>query len=168
MPEEGFRKMPSGQEEIHKIYVGQDGVAVIKCPKCEAGKTVKVDSFKGPKHILKVKCRCQHLFQVNLEFRRLYRKMSSFLGKYTLLPEKNYQRSMTVVNISKEGFGLRIAGEHRLKVGQQIQISFNLDDKQHSLIDRQVVVRLVKDNYAGCELIGNTSHDKALGFYMMV
>jgi hypothetical protein len=161
-------EMTNNQDEIQKIYVKQDGVAVIKCPGCEAAKTLKVDKFKGPKHLLNVKCRCHNLFRVNLEFRKLYRKMAGFPGHYVLLPEKICRHHMMVVNISKGGFGLHISGDHRLTPGQKLQVSFALDDKQGSLIDRRVVVRLVKDNYVGCELVGDISHDKALGFYMMV
>ena len=137
--------MTNSQDEISKIYVNHDGVAVIECPECEARKTVKVDKFKGSRHILKIKCSCQNLFQVNLEFRKLYRKMVRFSGHYVLLPREN----------------------HRHKIDQELQVSFTLDDKQRSLIDRRVIVRLVQDDYASCELVGGTSHDKALGFYMM-
>lgn len=147
--------------------MNHEGVAVIRCPKCEAHKTVRVDNFKGAKHILKIKCGCQAMFKVDLEFRKLYRKMASFPGHYLLLPEKNHRHQMTVVNISKGGFGLQVSGDHRLKIGQTIQVRFTLDDKQRSLIDRQVFVRLVKDNYVSCELVNGAAQDKALGFYMM-
>lgn len=157
----------NSQGENLKVYVKNNGVAIITCPACEARKTVKVDTFKGAKHILKVKCQCQKIFSVDLEFRKLYRKPAKLQGNYALLPDRKFQRHMTVVNISMGGVGLLISGDHRLQIGQQIQVTFKLDDKQYSLIDRPAIVRLINNNYVSCELSDNNSLDKALGFYMM-
>ena len=160
--------MTHNQGEIQKIHVNPNGVAVIKCPGCEAVKTFKVDKFRGSKHLLNVKCSCQNLFRVNLEFRKFYRKPTKLPGDFVLLPEKIHRGRLMVVNVSKGGVGLQILGIQRLTPGQELQVSFTLDDKHCSLIDKRVVVRGVKKDYVGCEFMGDTSHDKALGFYLMV
>ena len=159
--------MSHGNEEVHKIYVNPNGTAVVKCPGCLTGKTVPADRFRGSKHILKVKCRCGNLFWIELEFRKFYRKHTSLSGSYFLLPEKIHRGRMLVLNISKGGVGLQIIGSHRLSPGQELMISFNLDDSQGSLLDRRVVVKLVNRNYIGCQFLGDVSHDKTLGFYLM-
>lgn len=159
--------MTHDQDEIQKIYVNPDGAAVIRCPDCEAVKTFGVEKFRGSKHLLKVKCGCRHLFQVRLEFRKFYRKPTKLTGEY-VLPDKIHRGRMMVVNLSKRGLCVQVLGAHRLIPGQEIQVSFTLDDKHCSLIDRQVAVRQVEKNYVGCEFMDNTSHDKVLGFYLMV
>jgi hypothetical protein len=77
---------------------------------------------------------------------------------------------MMIVNISQGGVGLHILDtHHRLILGQELQICFTLDDKHRSVIDRQVVVRLVTENNIGCEFVGSSSsHDAKIGFYLMV
>ena len=161
--------MAPSQEDIQKIFIGPNGVAIIKCPNCDAGKTVKVDKFKGAKHVLNIKCNCQKVFQVNLEFRKFYRKSAVLSGEYVLLPEKIHKGRMIVVNVSKGGVGLRVIDAHRLVPGQEIQIRFTLDDKRHSLIDRRVVIRLVNKKVVNCEFVDSSPpQDKALGFYLMV
>ena len=160
--------MAQYEEEISKVYVNQDGVAVIKCPVCEKVKTTKVQNFKGSKHILNAKCTCGHVFLLNLEFRKAWRKVIKLPGDYLLLPEKIHRGRMMVVNISKTGVGLQIIGAHRLKAGEKLQVSFILDDSKGSAIDKKVVIRLVKGSYVGCEFLEATPHDRALGFYLMV
>lgn len=105
---------------------------------------------------------------VNLEFRKAYRKEIKLSGDYAHLPHKRPRGKMLVVNISKTGIGAQISGAHSIKEGHELQMTFNLDDRHHSLIDKKVVVRLVRKSYVGCEFIEPTSHDRALGFYLMV
>jgi len=160
--------MAQYKEEITKVYVNQDGVAVIKCPACEKVKTTKVVNFKGSKHVLNVKCTCNNVFLVNLEFRKSWRKEIKLPGDFVLLPEKIHRGRMMVVNISKTGIGLQIIGAHRLKAGEELLVSFILDDGHGSAIDKKVVIRMVKETYIGCEFLEATPHDRALGFYLMV
>ncbi|MEN8136511.1 MAG: PilZ domain-containing protein [Thermodesulfobacteriota bacterium] len=161
--------MTGNLEEIEKIYVTPAGVAIIKCPDCEKVRTLTVDKFRGTKHTLNIKCSCKRRFQVNLEFRKFYRKTARLPGDYVLLPGKIHRGKMTVVNISQGGVGLQVMGTHRLSPGQEIQICFTLDDKHESVVDRRVVVRVVSKNNVCCEFAGNgSSHEQALGFYLMV
>jgi hypothetical protein len=143
-------------------------VAVLKCPSCEKVKQSKVDKFKGARHVLKVRCSCGIYFLVNLEFRKTYRKETNLTGKYTLLPEEIHQGRIVITNISKGGVGLQIPGVHKLKEGDNLQVQFVLDDVHSSEIDKKVVVRLVEGEHVGCEFAEASSHDKAIGFYLMV
>jgi hypothetical protein len=160
--------MTAKQDETQKVFVSQNGAVIIKCPVCEAVKEYNVDKFRGVKHSLSVKCRCQHLFSVNLEFRKFYRKTTRLSGDYMLLPEKINRGRMMVVNLSRGGAGLQITGAHRLQPGQEIQLSFTLDDRHQSLVGKRAVVRLIMRDYIGCEFVGDFTQDKALGFYLMV
>ena len=160
--------MTEFNDNITKFYVNQAGLAVLKCPSCEKVKETRVEKFKGARHVLKVKCTCGKYFLANLEFRRTYRKETSLTGKFTLLPEEIHQGRLIVANISKGGVGLQIQGVHKLKEGDKLQIQFVLDDVHSSEIDKKVVVRLVKGDYVGCEFAEASSHDKAIGFYLMV
>lgn len=155
------------RDKIQNVYVGLDGNAVVKCPNCKAVKNFAVDKFRDSKHTLNVKCGCQQTFPVNLDFRKFFRKQTKLTGDYLLLPKKIHHGRMMVVNISKVGLGLQILGNHELLVGQELQVSFTLDDDGGSLLVRKVVIRLISENYLGCEFVDDVSHDKVLGFYLM-
>lgn len=153
---------------VQKVYVNQEGVAVMKCPACDAVKTANVGALRNGQHVIKVRCNCQEVFTVSLEFRRSYRKEAKLAGEYQSLPDGKGRGKLTVVNISKGGVGARIIGLNHCRIGDELRISFNLDDRHHSLIEKKVVVRLVKQNYIGCEFLDSNINDKALGFYLMV
>lgn len=160
--------MFEGGNNIQKVYVNQDGAAVLKCPACEAVKSAKVDSFKSGPHVVKVRCNCQNVFTVKLEFRKSYRKETKLAGEYRGLGSDRGGGKLMVLNVSKTGIGAQIIGINHSRVGDELRVTFNLDDKHHSLIEKRVVVRMVKQNYIGCEFLDSTAHDKALGFYLMV
>lgn len=153
---------------VQKVYVNQEGVAVMKCPACEAVKSANVGALKTGQHVVKVRCNCQQVFTVSLEFRRSYRKETKLAGEYQCLTRLKDSGKLTVVNVSKGGVGAKIVGFNNCRVGDELRISFNLDDRHLSLIEKRVVVRLVNQNYIGCEFLDSTAHDKALGFYLMV
>lgn len=160
--------MAGDNKEIQKSYVNQDGVAVLQCPACEAIKSAKVDSFRNGPHQLKVRCNCQNVFTVSLEFRKAYRKDTNLAGEFQSLSGGKTKGKLTVLNLSKSGVGAQVIGYNPCRIGDELRLSFNLDDCHHSLIDKRVVVRLVKQNYIGCEFLDPGTLDKALGFYLMV
>ncbi|NTV14330.1 MAG: PilZ domain-containing protein [Desulfobulbaceae bacterium] len=161
--------MSDSGDIVQKVYVNQEGVAVMKCPFCEAVKSANVSKLRtAQQHVVKVRCTCQKVFTVKLEFRRTYRKEAKLAGDFQSLPSGKHCGRLTVVNLSKGGLGAQIIGFNHFRAGDELRISFNLDDRHHSMIDKKVVVRLVKQNYIGCEFVDSTSHDKALGFYLMV
>lgn len=153
---------------VQKVYVNQAGVAVMKCPACEAVKSANVGALKTGQHVIKVRCNCQKVFIVSLEFRKAYRKDTKLAGDYQQLSSGRSAGKLMVVNVSKGGVGGQVIGFNHCRIGDELRISFNLDDRHHSLIEKRVVVRLVKQNYIGCEFIDSTANDKALGFYLMV
>lgn len=154
---------------VQKVYVNQEGVAVMKCPACDAVKTADVGRLKSSaQHVIKVRCTCQKVFTVKLEFRKSYRKDTKLAGDYQRLAGERSNGKLMVVNVSKGGVGAQVIGFNRCRIGDELRVSFNLDDRHHSLIEKKVVVRLVKQNYIGCEFLDQNATDKALGFYLMV
>lgn len=161
--------MTDSADSVQKIYVNQDGLAVMKCPACQAVKSADVSKLRNAEqHVIKVRCTCQQVFAVKLEFRKAYRKEVKLAGDFQSLPTGKHRGRLTVVNISKGGVGAQVIGFNQFRIGDELRISFNLDDRHNSLIEKKVMVRLVKQNYIGCQFLDPSSQDKALGFYLMV
>jgi len=160
--------MVESKDDVHKVYVNQNGIAALKCPACEVTRTIKVQDFKGDKHIVKVRCNCRNVFTVKLEFRKNYRKETKLTGDYFGVSKEGMRGKLLILNVSRGGIGAQVIGMNSNKVGDELRVSFTLNDRQNSLIEKRVVVRLVKQNYIGCEFLDASSHDKALGFYLMV
>ena len=158
----------SDNTPLQKAYVNKEGVATLTCPYCDLVKTTTVEKFKGSRHVLRVKCACLKNFIVQLEFRKAYRKEIKLVGDYAILPDRFTVGRITVVNISKTGIGFQVLGGVYMKEGDMLQVKFNLDDVHNSLMEKKVIVRLIRDKYIGCEFAEQNTQDKALGFYLMV
>ncbi|UCD87974.1 MAG: PilZ domain-containing protein [Desulfobacterales bacterium] len=153
--------------EPQTVYVNQDDTAVLVCPNCGTSKTAKVTRFKGHKGPLKIRCKCALTFSVSLEFRRAHRKQTNLTGYYCRLPVCKNWHSMVVKNISQTGIGFATFMSHNLMKGTEVRVKFTLDDVNQSEIEKDVIVRVVKDKYVGCEFRDPALFDKALGFYLM-
>ena len=153
--------------EPQKAFVREDGTAVLKCPFCRHARTVSVEKIKDKKKVIKVKCSCQKSYSVSLELRKMYRKDTSIRGSYVNLSQKNESGIMIVKDVSMGGIGFQAVGGNRIKNEDELEVTFTLDDTHSSVIKKQVVVRIVKDQFVGCEYLHAQEYDKALGFYLL-
>jgi len=150
-----------------KAFVLDNGTTVLKCPFCRHARSVSVANIKDQKKIIKVKCSCQKSYTVNLEFRKMYRKGASLDGKYINLSRDNEPGLMLVKDISMGGIGFEVVGPCRIQVDNELEVTFTLDDNNSSVIKKQVVVKVVRNKFIGCEYFHSGEYDKALGFYLM-
>lgn len=163
--------MRAKDEIAQKVYVNQEGLAVIKCPVCSFEKSAHVDSLAIRANDLRnnctIRCKCQEKFAVKLEFRRDFRKDSNIVGEYMSLPTGNPRGRMKVVNISRNGIGLQIEGSNQFTIGDELLILFTLDGTDDSLIEKRAVIRFIKHNYIGSEFLGSFPLGKTLGAYLL-
>ena len=153
--------------EPQKAFVRNDGTTVLKCPFCRHARTVSVEKIKNKKKVIKVKCSCLKSYSVSLELRKMYRKDASLKGSYVNLSQKNQSGRMIVKDVSMGGIGFQAVGGNRIKNEDELEITFTLDDTHSSVIKKQVVVRIVRDQFVGCEYLHAQEYDKALGFYLL-
>lgn len=172
---------------IPKIFVKPDDTATIVCPQCQKSRTVAVGNFRSIQHIIKARCTCCCSFSVHLDFRRYYRKKTAIPGTYTtpiskLDPQKWKHAKlagvytmhtpaagmghMQVNNISAGGLQFTTPGDHDIEIGQQAQISFTLDDRKHTQINKRVIVQSVTDHTIGCRFDSNEPLEQGLRFYL--
>ena len=153
--------------EPQKAFVREDGTTVLKCPFCRHARTVSVEKMKNKKKVIKVKCSCQKSYSVSLELRKMYRKNASLKGSYVNLSQKNVSGIMIVKDVSMGGIGFQAVGENCIKNEDELEVTFTLDDTHSSVIKKHVVVRIVRDQFVGCEYLHAQEYDKALGFYLL-
>ena len=153
--------------EPQKTFVREDGTTVLKCPFCRHARTVSVQKIKDKKKVIKIKCSCQKSYSVSLELRKLYRKTVSLNGKYVNLSQNNESGMMIVKDVSMGGIGFDTVGGSSIAKGHELELTFTLDDTHSSVIKKQVVVRIVRDKFVGCEFVHAHEYDKALGFYLI-
>ena len=73
---------------------------------------------------------------------------------------------MQVNNISRSGVDFSVSGLHNIKLDQKIVITFRLDNRKETEINKQVIVRRIRENNIGCEFVEQSQIGKDLGFYL--
>ncbi len=152
--------------ETVKAFVRVDNTATIVCPACKKPKNVNVANFKQKKHYLKVRCICDTIFRVHLDFRRHYRKNTELPGQYRYVKPSGEGGSMIVKDISQSGLGFEVDGTHFIETEHVLKVTFELDNKKKTLIEKKVVVQSVDGGFIGCQFIEEQAYEKELGFYL--
>ena len=152
-----------------KTYIRPDNTAAITCPQCGRQKNLHVDSLKGHKSKIKIKCSCKNIFTVTLEFRHRVRKLTNLRGTCINHSQKDNRSNIKVRNISVSGLEFSSLDASNFKIDDELTLQFTLDDEHRSEIRKEATVRDVRTNSVGCEFVG--SGDLAfvgpLGFYIM-
>ncbi len=150
-----------------KVYVRDNDTATLICPSCGAVKQFDAGRYRNQRHSFSVRCRCQHVFSVQLDFRRHYRKATNLTGTYEVLSKGGIGGGLVQIhNLSQSGLGFTVSGTHRIQKGQLLQIEFQLSDKNRTALKKQAIVRTVENNTIGCEFSCITEMDKALGVFL--
>jgi len=163
---------------IKNLNVQKENQIILSCPDCLLVRQMSVDKHMGRKHFLTVNCPCGTTYGINLNFRKHYRKEVSIGGYYTAddsapgwtddgkLP--SVPINCRIKNISMGGLGFTALNKVRVQVGDRLKVKFTLDKIPPEIIEKEAVVRTIKDYYIGCEFIEESAYpDRTLGFYLM-
>ena len=149
------------------VHIRDNNAATLVCPACGLVRQIAVAKFRNDRHTLAIRCRCRHVYSVLLDFRRHFRKPTSLAGTYVSRdPAGPGGGVIRILNISRSGVGFTVSGRHRILPGQELQIEFQLTDRNRTVIRKQAVVRTVQENTVGCEFLCAGELDKALGFFL--
>ncbi len=152
--------------KVVKTYVRPDNKAVIICPHCQQQKIILADSFRGPNYKFKAKCNCQKTFMVHLEFRKHIRKKTKLAG--TDINHSPAERSgpLIIQNISMTGLSFAYFDVKGFKVGDKLNITFNLDDHRQAEISKEVIVIDVNQSLVGCKFEAAEKDFSPPGYYI--
>lgn len=152
--------------ETITAFVREDNSVTIVCPSCSIPRNVSVAAFRHKCHFMKVRCPCQTIFRVKLEFRRHYRKPTDLPGIYSSVKPPGMKGEVQIKDLSQGGVGFTVSEVHFLTKGQVLTLAFTLDDKKNTRLVKEVVVMSVDKNFIGCSFVEKQAYDKELGFYL--
>jgi len=147
-------------------YVNENQEASVVCANCGRQKMFNAAPFQDGHLRVKARCGCGFSFIVTFERRRAYRKKVNLSGQYLIKNGGHELGEMVVEDISRTGIGFRAYFRHGIKVGDVVQVSFQLDNADSTRITKNAVVRNVRDRFIGAEFCDNEL-EKTLGFYLM-
>lgn len=157
-----------------KVFINSDHTATFVCPQCQKPKIVGASKYvaRDTPTKLKVTCSCGHQYQVFLDKRKKFRKQANLPGIYKYIkgrpekPDAAYTGRLTVMDLSINGVRVVLHDNLHFAIGDTLTIEFTLDDKNRSLIQKNVVVRNIRDLFVGFEYVTQPSFDSVLGFYL--
>jgi len=163
---------------MQRLFVSSDNKVTIKCPHCWHSREVDLARLVVCHNVLKVKCTCNSIFNVELEFRKKNRKKTDLQGFYfnpaqkEKIPDLSRETHLRAVNcsirnLSMHGVGFVTLQRHSIKKDDQLIVKFMLDNAVRLLIEKNVIVRVVNGNYIGCEFFKEEQNDAGLGFYAL-
>jgi transcription elongation factor Elf1 len=160
----------SKEMSVKTISVNEKGMVFLNCPFCENSSRRRAESFPNsnqPNGISITCSSCGKTYEIQLDFRKAFRKITFFDGFYSKLGSPGGFEKMTVVDLSLGGCSFLASGRHSLNPDDRIKLVFNLDNAQHTKIEKDIVVRIVKGRQIGCEFIATASgYDPDIGFYL--
>lgn len=157
-----------------KIFISKNNTAKLICPKCEASKTENVSEYLKVHEAVQLihKCRCGFSSTVLLERRERHRKAVNLSGEYdfALSTGQTNKGSITVKDISRAGLKFQVDEDEKpdFVVGSKLFLKFHLDDKQKTLLKKEVIVKNIRGSIIGVEFISVDLYDRALGLYMFI
>jgi len=137
------------------------------CPQC--GRLNRVDfsvNQGSEKGNLQINCSCNSAIPISMDFRQHYRKETNLDGIYSNLSNEKEKGEMQVINLSMSGIGFTVQGSDTFSVGDQLELSFALDDDKQSEIEVAVIVRHITDKNVGCEFTSKIANLIALESYL--
>ena len=150
-----------------EAYVNKENYTAFSCPFCQRTHRISVATLQGKKHSIIAKCTCGERIELKLNFRQFYRKSVHLPGEIINIStgSENWH-AMTISDLSMSGLRFKLSGTHDIKQGHRLHVRFTLDNKQGSVIDKEVRVVNVKNNFYGCEFLNLAYEEKELGYYL--
>jgi hypothetical protein len=147
-----FVKAFNRRKHAIKVHVQPDGMASVYCPYCNKTKDRDVSRFKGHVYV-KLKCPCGKVSTLQLEFRKYFRKKTRLPGSCRFVEGSGNPGDVwdiAVVELSRQGMRMEFNQlPPSLAVGDVVNISFNLDDSNHTPVNKNVIVQYIHQPYVG-------------------
>jgi hypothetical protein len=160
--------------QTHTIYVNLNESVTFVCEQCRHSTALKVTAAKDLPQPLTIQCPCGATFELNIGIRQFYRKKTRLPGRYVKYDIQTdhilEQGRMLVEDISRTGLGLRTLCCHTIMVNDVLLLTFTLDDKQKTAMQKSARVRRIDNRFIGAEFVDHdayTDTNRILGFYLM-
>ncbi|MBF0303460.1 MAG: PilZ domain-containing protein, partial [Desulfamplus sp.] len=138
-----------------KGYVDEQNKTVFICPNCGFEKQFDASPFKTKKKTITIKCRCGNATEMEIEFRKHFRKKVELFG-ICLLKKNNKKCEIIVRDLSMQGIRfefLHICSKYMasIDIDDVVEIEFKLDTKQEELITKRCIVRAKTEKFIGAK-----------------
>ena len=155
---------------VKTISVDAEGMVCLSCSFCGESSSRRAESFSNsnqPNGISITCASCGKAYAIQIDLRKAFRKKTFFDGFYAKLNPPGGFEKTTIVNLSLGGCSFLASSKYPLNPDDRIKVMFNLDDAQHTKIEKEAMVHIVMGRQIGCEFANTASgYDPDIGFYL--
>jgi transcription elongation factor Elf1 len=87
---------------VKKVYVHADGLVLFVCPNCGEVQRAQAQVYKNIKGPINIQCKCGTTYEVEVEFRKLFRKEVKLDGIYSTSNSGNWQKMIIKIYQCKD------------------------------------------------------------------
>ena len=140
----------------------------LKCSLCGYATHINISQLiKSKRRIYKIRCICNDVFNVSIDRRKYKRRVCNLNGTYSVL-NSSQNNIININNFSQQGIRFTRSDNNVLKKNDRINVSFNLDNADHDVIECNAIVRNLFNNTVCVQLEEmNARMQTALGFYFL-
>ncbi|MBF0573556.1 MAG: PilZ domain-containing protein [Desulfamplus sp.] len=152
-------------------YIDNNNESLFVCPNCGFQRRFNALPFKDKKKTLTIKCKCGQSTDIQLEFRKYFRKRLGIPGLCSIEKDNKKKFDIIIKDISLGGVGIEFIFVNKkymaeIEIGDIIVVEFQLDYKKEKPIIKRCAVRIKMNNVIGAEFI-DENYSQVIGFYMM-
>ena len=149
------------------VFPDTKGLVHLHCPSCGDHSAKPVDQFFNIPQPMQIPCPCGNSYEVQIEFRKSFRKKTHIEGFYSRVAPPGSIEKMTITDISMGGCRFLTVNKNLLKKDDRVKLVFNLDDANRTKITREAVIYSITERSIGCKFsVTDCGYDPDLGFYL--
>ncbi len=138
----------------------------IACPNCRRERSVSTEEIYKGGHRLRLKCRCQQMFELVTNRRRFERHTVKLSGDLMACASHKKMHDITITSLSVEGLGFLAEGLES-QVGDTFTVAFSLDDDEATVIVDEIVVSNIGRGTVGARFLARNGYNPDIDFYLM-
>jgi hypothetical protein len=149
------------------IFADARGMVHFNCPSCGNVSSKPVNQFFNMQQPLHISCTCGYTYEVQIEFRKSFRKRTHLEGLYARVTPPGRFEQMTIIDISMGGCHFHTSDRHFLTKGDRVTVVFNLDNANRTKITKEATVCSFDERSVRCKFsVTATGLDPDIGFYL--
>lgn len=145
--------MAGGGVKLLTVPVDDNGIAVVRCPACNRKHTLAVARFKGRKTIIKVRCHCNDLFALELEFVKAAASAASYSGRYENCSQGHFHGQIQITTVTPQGMEFTTQGRSTIHKGDKLKIDYHDPAAGFKKKKTNVIVNKVQGTRVSCYFV---------------
>lgn len=138
----------------------------IACPNCHRERSISTEEISKGGHRLRIKCRCQQMFELVTNRRRFERHTVNLNGDLMECATHKKVADITITSLSVEGLGFLVQ-DVESQLGDTFTVAFSLDDEKETAIVDEIVVSNIGEGTVGAKFLARNGYNPDIDFYLM-